>query len=157
MLFSPLLKCNVNGFSPQSSTLMKGRAGKNNPKQWLVSPKLSVSGKREDWNIQSDISVWKRFLPRRCSAHVVGDKCHPKKKGIPLNLQGGRQWVAMSIGGRQTCVQLQPPPEWWLKPTLPHTPIQMGGIIFRSPPSGVPCATGAIVGEGLGVGGSGPE
>ena len=60
---------------------MKERAGKNNPKQWLITPKLSINGKRWDGNIQSDTSTWKLSLP--ADARLMGwEITSPKEETV---------------------------------------------------------------------------
>lgn len=67
-----LFKWNVKEFNPQLSTLMKGRAGKNTPKQWLITPHPKSSINRKRWMGTSHLipTTWTRSLPT--AAQLLG-------------------------------------------------------------------------------------
>lgn len=57
----------------------EGKGRKNNPKQWLITHKLFINGKKWDCNIQFDTSVWKCSLPT--DAGLMGwEVSHPKEE-----------------------------------------------------------------------------
>lgn len=59
---------------------MKGSVGKNNPEQWLITPELSITGKRWDWNIPTNTSIWKHSFP--ADARLLSREVNPTKEQV---------------------------------------------------------------------------